>query len=159
MILLSASALLLAGCAAPASSAASTPSASVPVAAPSVSAAAIDNASSPTAKASAVAPSPSDTVSAEPKLSTADTCKAFAAVLKANNPAVGSSDNQKYWATVRDQLRPVVEKASAEAKPSLDGVFAYFDTRANHWEPTPSKAVGQQATQAFDSFDKVCSKK
>lgn len=155
-IMLSAAALLLAGCAAPAATSTvgtATPSASSS-AAPAGSAVATDNASSPAAAAPAVA-----------KMSTADTCKNFTTVFAANQPAAGSSDNQKYWETVRDQLRPVSESASDDVKPALDGMISYFDTRAKHWDANAAHHLdastppdtGKKGTEAFDGMSKVCS--
>lgn len=139
LVLLSAAAILLAGCSAPAaaespagsSSAASSPAAEAPVA----------------------------------KMSTAETCKKFSTVFSANQPTIGSSDSQKYWETVRDQLRPVAQSASDEVKPALDGMIAYYDTRAKHWDANTSthvdasftKEMAKEGTDAFDGMTKVCS--
>lgn len=76
--------------------------------------------------------------------------------MKANQPAAGSSDNKQYWATVSEQLHPIAEKASTEVKPSVEGLFTYFDTRAKNWGTPITKEQGAQGTQAFDGISKAC---
>lgn len=76
--------------------------------------------------------------------------------MKANQPAAGSSDSKQYWVTLSDQIHPIAEKASDEMKPSVDGLFTYFDTRAKSWGTQITKEQGAQGTQAFDGISKFC---
>ena len=147
LIVLAVTALMLAGCSAQASSA---PSAS---SSPSASVAAQDNSKSDAAApASATA---TDTITA-PKLTLAETCTKFIAAYTANPPIKGSKDNQAYWATMRDQLRPVHEGAAPEAKSFMDGLFAYYSLQADSWDPAQTPARTNAAAPYLADSYKVC---
>ncbi|HEX9086478.1 MAG TPA: hypothetical protein VF867_03000 [Arthrobacter sp.] len=145
VIVLAATVLLLAGCSATASSA--------PSATTAASAAA---SSAPAADGSTAAADPAGYPAGYPALSVEDTCTKFTAILTANKPAPGSSDNQKYWATIRDALIPIRAGAAAETKTDMEGIFTFFDTRAEHWEPTVPAEAGKAADSFLTSFAATC---
>ncbi|MEW1821207.1 hypothetical protein AB0323_10490 [Arthrobacter sp. NPDC080031] len=91
-----------------------------------------------------------------------ETCMA---VNKALNPPAGETDTPGYWASVRDQLRPLGEdqKTAPLLKADIQGAIVYTTIRANTWAPKDiwqknpaNQGVADLGTRSINNLDSKC---